>query len=248
MADNHEQQEQKAVHERLALPFLIPAAIFVFAVLIIYALSRIYLELNRKAVGDVTMATPLALAVALAILGVAAYLASRPSVPRWQLASIASLAIVLLTGGAIAAAVIEDEEHEVAPPTDGTVTPPPEGGVSVELVDFEVHPDPESVPAGPTTFNVTNAGSTIHNLRVAHTDLAQDDLPLADNAVVEDELDIIASLADLDPGASDTVDGDLPPGAYVLFCNVVGHYDLGMHAAFTVTEGGGPPPGGAPAQ
>ena len=253
MAEDREKEgkERREVHERLALPFLIPAAIFFFSVLVIYALSRIYLELNRKAVGDVTMATPLALAVALAILGVAAYLAGRPSVPRWQLASIASLAIVLLTGGAIAAAVIEDEKPERPPSADGNGngTPPPEGGISVELMDFEVHATPESAPAGPATFDVSNGGSTVHNLRVAQTALAQDALPTADNQVAEDQIDVVASLDDLDTGTSGTLDADLLAGPYVLFCNVVGHYDLGMHTAFTVDEGGGPPPGGsAPAE
>jgi uncharacterized cupredoxin-like copper-binding protein len=242
MADepSHE-TEQQEVHRRLWLPILIPAMIFLFAVLVIYGLSRIYLELNRVSVGDVTLATPLALGVSLAILGIGIYLASRPSVPVWQYIGIGVIAALMLTGGSIAAALIEDEEHEEVV-NGGTVTPPPEGGVAVELVDFEIHVTPETSPAGPTTFNVTNAGATIHNFHVLQTDAAPGELETEGGQVVLEQYNPVAETdGDLNAGDSATVDADLQPGPYVLICNVAGHYDLGMHAAFTV---GPPAPGG----
>ncbi len=225
--------EQKRVHERLWLPILIPVVIFLFAVLVIYGLSRIYLELNRVSVGDVTMATPLAIGVALAILGIAAYLASRPSVPVWQYAAIGGLAMVMLAGGSIAATLIEDEEHEPQV-NGGTATPPPTGGIQVELAEFKVTVSPETAPPGPTTFDVINAGAIIHNLRVIKSDLAPDALPVTNNMVDESQVDVVASSdSDLDAGTSVTVDAPLDPGSYVLICNIPTHYDAGMHAAFT---------------
>ena len=48
------------VGERLVLPLLRPVIVFLFVILLIYGLSRIYLELNDITIGTVTMATPLA--------------------------------------------------------------------------------------------------------------------------------------------------------------------------------------------
>src|SRR3990172_10946846 len=111
--EGHEpSQEDREVHGRLALPLLIPALAFLFAVLVIYGLSRIYLELDTYKIGDVGMATPLAIGVSLVILLVSAYLATRPSISAWQVASIAVLAAALLTGGSIWAAVHEEAKEE----------------------------------------------------------------------------------------------------------------------------------------
>jgi uncharacterized cupredoxin-like copper-binding protein len=41
----------------------------------------------------------------------------------------------------------------------------------------------------------------------------------------------VASIA---AGKSAAVTLDLTPGKYVFICNVAGHYQLGMHTAFTV--------------
>ncbi|MEX0786161.1 MAG: hypothetical protein WD939_05950, partial [Dehalococcoidia bacterium] len=97
-ASSERDDEARKVHERLAIPLLVPTLVFLFAVLTIYGLSRIYLDLNQYNVGDVTMATPLAIGVSLIILLSAMYLASRPR-PLWQLGMMGALAIVLLTGG-----------------------------------------------------------------------------------------------------------------------------------------------------
>jgi uncharacterized cupredoxin-like copper-binding protein len=253
MADETSQQhdEQREVHQRLWLPILIPVIIFLFSVLIIYGLSRIYLELNRVEVGDVTLATPLALGVSLAILGVAIYLASKPSVPVWQYALIGVAAALMLTGGSIAAAVIEDEEHEEV--TNGQPTPPAAGTVAVELLDsFEITLDPDSMPAGSLTFDVTNAGATLHSFHVLQTDEAPDALQTEGGEVLLDQYNVITETdGTLDGGASASLPANMEEGPYVVICNVPGHYDSGMHAGFTVTPpapdgggGGGPPAGG----
>jgi len=106
--------------ERLALPLLIPLGIMAFALLVIYGLSRIYLEVSNE------VATGLAAGIALGILLVAWYIASRPSVPGWQIASIGVLATALLAGGAIFA-VVEDDEGEALEETP-TATASPAAG------------------------------------------------------------------------------------------------------------------------
>ncbi len=231
-------------HERFWLPLVVPAAIILFAILVIYGLSRIYLELNDWAVGDVTMATPLAIGIAIVILAVCAFLASRP-VSGVVIGMIAVLAVAGLTGGAIWAAVHEEEPTEIvkASPTPPSGTPIGPGEVHVTLDDdpaFAVTADPATEPAGQLTFNIENVGTTSHNFRLVKTELAPDALPYnsGDFQVDESQLDIIQEVPDFPAGETKQVVATLDPGAYVVFCNVAAHYEQGMHAAFTV----GPPP------
>lgn len=122
-------------------------------------------------------------------------------------------------------------------PTPGAT--PAEGEVvNVSLTEFAVSPDPESVPAGPVTFQVSNDGTIDHNLRVIATDLAADALP-EDGPVVDEaspELEVLGSTPDFGPGESQTVNVTLEPGAYVLICNFAGHYASGMFTTFEVTQ------------
>lgn len=226
--------------ERLALPLLIPVIAFLFAVLVIYGLSRIYLELNTIKIGDVTMATPAAIGVSLFILFAAWYLASNRRVAMWQTASLGMVAVVAVTGGAIWAAV--DDRGEGEDLVDGGESTPEAtaepGQVLVDLNEFGwlVSASPESAEAGEVTFAVSNVGSIPHNLRVIRTDLPADALPLDSSglAVDEDEVNVVAESADLLPDESAEALATLEAGKYVLICNVVGHYEAGMNVAFTV--------------
>ncbi|MGB2694030.1 MAG: plastocyanin/azurin family copper-binding protein [Dehalococcoidia bacterium] len=249
--DSHSpEDESKKVRQRLLLPFLIPAMAFLFAMLGIYGLSRIYLDLKDFKAGDVNAATPLALGVALAILGVSWYLASNPKAGRFQIGAIAGVAVAMLIGGSIWSAVYEGEAAggEPTPPTT-TATAVPPGTVNVSLTEYKVTVDPASVPAGEITFHVTDAGTIFHNLRVVKTDLDPGALP-ANGEVDESRVDVVAATdADLEAGQTVDLKVDLQPGNYVLLCNVPGHYASNMHTAFTVEEAppGGttePPPGG----
>ena len=120
--------ESREVHQRLVLPLMIPAAVFLFAMLAIYGLSRIFIDLQDFKVGDVGMATPLALAVAVAILGVAWYMISNPRVPRGQIVFIMAVAVALLLGGTIWAAIHDEAEPAAHAVTDETPTPVDDGG------------------------------------------------------------------------------------------------------------------------
>ncbi len=235
-------EDGRETHQRLALPLLVPALIFLFAVLVIYGLSRIYLELNDWQYRQVSMATPLAIGVALLILLVSSYLASRPRVPRWQIAFILAGAAGLLTGGGIWAAVHEGggPEMVVAPTaTPGGNQTPTAGGIQVSLTEdpsFTVGVEPASAKAGTVTFAVTNTGRILHNLRLIKSDLSPDGLPLDASGLQVDEtkVEVVKSLKELAAGASEQLTADLQAGSYVLICNVPSHYEAGMHAAFTV--------------
>ncbi len=129
------------------------------------------------------VATGMAAGIALGVLLVAWYIVSRPSVPGWQIASIAVLATAVLAGGAIFA-VVEDDEGEAsgeepaaaASPDDGAAADGAPGSLAVSLGDnffeFEGETGPTiAVAAGEEiTIDLTNGGLAIHNMHIAGTD------------------------------------------------------------------------------
>lgn len=228
-------------NERLLLPLLIPVMVFLFSVLVIYGLSRIYLELNTITVGDVTMATPLAIGVSLFILFAAWYLASNRKVHMWQSASLGLIAVVAITGGAIWAAVDDRGEGDEAHAANGETTPEvtvEAGQVLVDLTesDWVVSATPDSSAPGEITFSVSNVGSILHNLRVVRSELPPDSLPLDETglSVDEDQVDVVTETDDLSPDEAADAAAALEAGSYVLLCNIAGHYTAGMYTAFIV--------------
>ncbi len=117
-----------------------------------------------------------------------------------------------------------------------TVPAPSETTIDVSLIEFVIEPSIGTAPAGTITFNVSSDGIIFHNFIVVATDLSPDALPFDDAlfAVIEEQLNIVASTADLDPGQQETLTVELAVGSYVLFCNVPTHYQVGMTVAFTV--------------
>ncbi len=95
-------------HERLALPLLVPLGVLAFALLVIYGLSRVYLNVDKD------VATPLAAGIAIGILATAWYLATHPRVQPWQIGVIVVAAAGLLLGGGIYAAVHESGTETAA--------------------------------------------------------------------------------------------------------------------------------------
>ena len=109
-----------------------------------------------------------------------------------QIGPIFIVAASLLTAGSVWAAVHEEKETEAVVATEtpgGDQTPVPTEGVAVQLIDpaFSVTVDPASTPAGSVTFNVTNTGTIIHNLRVIKSDEAPDALPMTSDGFYVDE-------------------------------------------------------------
>ncbi len=228
-------QEDQEGHERVVLPLVVPALLFLFAVLVVYGLSRIYIDLNTWHYRTVSMATPLALGVSLLILLMFTYLAGKP-VPRWQIGFIVLLAAGALTGGATWAAVHSEPTHEkvpVSPTPAGTVVP---GSVQVTLSEFKVVPTPDSIAAGNVTFAVSNTGTVTHNFHIIKTELAPDKLPIDSTGFAVDltQVDAVQNSKDIDPAGTETVTAQLDAGKYVLICNVASHYQSNMRVAFTV--------------
>jgi len=240
LPEDRKERDSKETYGRLVLPLLIPATAFLFAVLVIYGLSRIYLELDTYHVGDVSMATPLAIGVSLIILLAAFYLSSQQRISVFQIGGIFMVGALLLTAGGVWAAVHEEStgEASVVEPTPDGATPGPIGAIEVGLHDpnWAVTADPGGTGPGSITFDVANEGTLVHNFNVVKSDLDPASLPYDEDnfQVDETQVDIIAQSDDLPVGQSEDVVAQLDPGAYVLFCNVPAHYESGMHTAFTV--------------
>lgn len=122
----------------------------------------------------------------------------------------------------------QGEDTVVVPPEDtgvynepgtdpGTTTDTEREAVAVVLVDGEIEM-PDTLPAGPTTFEVVNNGQMLHNLEI-------------EGQGIEVMLD-----RDLNPGETGTMEVDLQPGEYVAYCPVGDHRERGMEMALTVTE------------
>ena len=103
--------------------------------------------------------------------------------------------------------------------------------LTVELTDYALSAAPGTVPAGHVVFAVRNRSSMAHELPVLRTDLAPNALPMENGKAKEDGK--AGGLPNIAGGVSRKLVLELPAGRYVLICNVVGHYQLGMRAALT---------------
>ncbi len=87
------------------------------------------------------------------------------------------------------------------------------GAVEVKITEAAIEM-PGSVPAGTTTFTVTNTGTTEHEFRIEGPGLDQ------------------KLSASLKPGETGTLQVDLAPGNYKVTCPAAGSADLAMNMQF----------------
>lgn len=136
--------------------------------------------------------------------------------------------LVVLALPALLAACAPQGEAE---PTIDATTPPPEGPpagmpgtgvttVMVSMVEYEILiAMEESIPAGPTAFEVTNDGTMAHNFRV------------------QGEGTDVSLASDLQPGETAVLEIALEPGVYEVTCPILNHAQLGMRTEITVVSG-----------
>lgn len=94
-------------------------------------------------------------------------------------------------------------------------SPTATGCVTVSLSEFKIDM-PATLPAGPTTFQVTNHGTITHSFEI-------------EGQGIEKRLPHT-----LNPGESATLTVDLKPGKYEAYCPVDGHKGMGMDRTVTV--------------
>jgi len=131
------------------------------------------------------------------------------------------------TPAAVAAAVTQA-------PTPAAAAQAPAGPIAVTLLDSAIKLDRSSAAAGSVTFTIRNAGTVMHQLVVLKTDVPQDKIPSDPTQPAKvTRPGFITETKDMDPGTSLTLTLPLAAGKYVLMCNLLAHYLVGMHTGFT---------------
>jgi uncharacterized cupredoxin-like copper-binding protein len=106
--------------------------------------------------------------------------------------------------------------------------------VQVSLRDDAVTLDPNSAGAGSITFSATNDGTATHEIEVFRGDVDPATLPVEDNVASTEGLELVDEIEDITPGSSADLTVDLDAGAYVVMCNLPGHFARGMYSTFEV--------------
>jgi uncharacterized cupredoxin-like copper-binding protein len=99
--------------------------------------------------------------------------------------------------------------------TAATVPDSAKGSVEVKLTEYQIEM-PTSVDAGATTFNVTNTGKDTHGFEIEGNGIEKTLKPR------------------LKKGESGSLQVDLKPGTYKVYCPVLGHKKRGMLLDLTV--------------
>jgi uncharacterized cupredoxin-like copper-binding protein len=102
-------------------------------------------------------------------------------------------------------------------------------GITVDVAEF---------PAGEVTFNVTNESPEFyHAVTISPVTDPSMELPyLSDKMMVDEEAaGVTARVKELRPGTSRSMTVALQPGTYILYCNIAGHYAMGMWTLVKVT-------------
>lgn len=110
--------------------------------------------------------------------------------------------------------------------------PPIEGSVA----EWHVRIDNDEALAGEVTFRITNMGTIPHEFLVVKTDALPGLIALSgDRFSEEDEsLLVVDEIPEFPVGTTEDLTVTLEPGSYQVVCNIAGHYQKGMYAAFTV--------------
>ncbi|HSH40160.1 MAG TPA: cupredoxin domain-containing protein [Chthoniobacterales bacterium] len=112
-------------------------------------------------------------------------------------------------GSAVASPQAGDAKTQAAAPDSA------KGTVDVKLTEFKIEM-PNSVSAGLTTFKVTNTGKHTHGFEIEGNGIEEEITP------------------QLTKGNSGSLQVDLKPGTYKVYCPVNGHEGMGMSLTLAV--------------
>jgi uncharacterized cupredoxin-like copper-binding protein len=116
----------------------------------------------------------------------------------------------------------------------GMATP----GAKMDMATMGIKVDLLEIPAGEVTFKVVNESQDFyHSLVISPVGDPSKELPyLTDKKMVDEEVaGRTARVKELKPHDFGSVTVDMQPGTYVLYCNVAGHYVMGMWTTVIVT-------------
>ncbi len=127
--------------------------------------------------------------------------------------------------GALAAgAALATAPAALAAPTPVTIT-------MGKGSDFQTSVSPASATAGAIRFTLVNRGSMTHEAVIIRTTTRYDKLPVKDSRASEKGR--VGAIKKVAGGTRKALTLTLAAGRYVIICNVAGHYQAGMRAAFT---------------
>ena len=110
-------------------------------------------------------------------------------------------------------------------------------GADMTMATMGITVDKPEIPAGEVTFAVINDSQEFyHSLAIAPVADVATALPYLSDKMMVDEAaaGTVARGKELRPHDSGSVKVALQPGTYILFCNVGGHYVMGMWTLITV--------------
>jgi uncharacterized cupredoxin-like copper-binding protein len=111
------------------------------------------------------------------------------------------------------------------------------GHANMPTAPMGVRINKATVPAGDVTFNVTNTSKQmVHEMVISPVKDRQVSQPYnkAENKIDEDAAGHLGEVAELDPGKKGALTLNMKPGNYLLYCNIAGHYALGMWTLLAV--------------
>lgn len=111
-------------------------------------------------------------------------------------------------------------------------------GAGMDMATMGITADPAEIPAGEVTFTAVNESKEFyHSLAIAPVADLSKELPylVEDRMVDEEAAGTIARMKELRPQTSGSATFDLQPGTYILYCNIAGHYVMGMWTLLKVT-------------
>lgn len=112
-------------------------------------------------------------------------------------------------------------------------------GAMMDMATMGITVDTSEFPAGEITFSVVNESQEFyHNVAISPFADVSKGLPYLIDMMMVDEMAAgsTARVKELKPHTSGSVTVNMPPGIYVLYCNIAGHYAMGMWTVITVTE------------
>ena len=111
-------------------------------------------------------------------------------------------------------------------------------GAMMDKATMGITLDAVEIPAGKVTFRVINDSQEFyHNVTISPVADPSRELPYLIDKMMVDETaaGITARVKELRPHDSGSVTVDMQPGTYILYCNIAGHYVMGMWTTVTVT-------------
>ncbi|HCV00664.1 MAG TPA: hypothetical protein DGL25_05630 [Dehalococcoidia bacterium] len=93
------------------------------------------------------------------------------------------------------------------------------------------------VSSGNLRFELSNSDGVLHNFVIVRTELEGTELPMTRGQVdLAASGELVGRVQTVRPGITRGQTFHMPPGRYILFCNIAGHYEGGMYYTLRVEE------------